>query len=135
MLKKPDSFSNARRANLARQARSGVRSSGFEVPKTSNFGPRTSVVSPFPPVLRVSCRYLAGVLSCCATRADHRSSNVPTLFFRSLLLLLVFPHLISVSRPLFIVLAYQRRRKESSTHLSSFPRPLRASHSLHAASF
>ena len=82
MLKKPASFSSARRANLARQARSGVRSSGFEVPKTSNFGPRTSVVSPFPPVSRVSCRYLAGVLSCCATRADHRSSNVPNIVFR-----------------------------------------------------
>jgi hypothetical protein len=47
MLKKPASFSSARRANLARQARSGVRSSGFEVPKTSNFDlePRSSRLS------------------------------------------------------------------------------------------
>ena len=40
-------------------------------------------VSPFPPVSRVSRGYPAGVFSCCPTQADHRSSAVSKLFFRS----------------------------------------------------
>ena len=57
------SLTQARRARLAgkaRQARHEVRSSGFEVPKTSNFGPRTVIRPAFlaslaPRVSRAHC--------------------------------------------------------------------------------
>ena len=54
-----------------------VRSS--EVPKTSNFGPRT-----LPPSSQSRSAILQDCC-CCATPADSRNSRVPTLLFRYLI--------------------------------------------------
>jgi len=69
-------------ARQARKTRSEVRSSGFEVSKTSNFGPRALPRLAHPASLaRLSC----GVGSHSPKRADHRSLGVPKWFSRGLL--------------------------------------------------
>src|SRR6266852_9848577 len=59
-----------------------IRSSGFEVSKTSNFGPRALLRLAHPASL---ARLFCGVWSRSPKRADHRSSGVPKWFFRGLL--------------------------------------------------
>jgi hypothetical protein len=75
MLKKSASLSSARRARLARQARSQVRSSRFQEPRTPDLEP--SSVSPVPPV---SLSNPAGVPVSCPTRADDEIQHAKIVF-------------------------------------------------------
>ena len=68
MLKKPAVGHRPWRVKRETGEKGAIRSSTFEVPKTSNFGPRT-LARP----ARLSC----GVFSHRSRRADHRSSGVP----------------------------------------------------------
>jgi hypothetical protein len=67
----------ARDIREGRDPKFEIRSS--EVPKTSNFGPRT-----LPPSSQSRSAILQDCC-CCATPADSRNSRVPTLLFRYLI--------------------------------------------------